>query len=244
MSELICCDQVFLSGFTYKKHLKTNHFKGDKSITGEKLICVLSSCNKGYKYLSSYLNHLNKFHLDLLNKNLRFNQNQIANPTYDYSDNFENFFELPENSQMNQANIKKVIDQIVSAPRFNNISESSLEIDEGFAILLQQTKVETKSNQKQINTISSNILGFLNKNEIVDSKTYSSLARVANSTYIQQKICNKFLNNDKMIHKIDKELYGGEFYVVDTRKTLEHVLSDKSILRSILENRFGKLIYN
>lgn len=236
--KIICCAQEFLSGFSLHQHMKQKHFKSGKSIDPF-FNCPVTNCTSKYKNLYYCIEHLNKKHLELLSKNLKFSSDTCENSNNYDLDMDDCSMDGDEFLQSNNQALLAIqsLPPPTQMPTFSGVQCSTLSTNDKFAILMQQLKIDTKSTQVQVNTISSTILSFLNQNDLINNYECDQLKAISNSTYLQKKKCDEFFKQQSMIIRVTE--YGGEMIYIDFRRTIELVLNKKEILEAIILNRYG-----
>lgn len=127
-------------------------------------------------------------------------------------------------------------------PTFDNINVSSLPIRDEFSIVLQQSKVENKLTQVQLNNLTGDVIEFCKRrNLFVNNESSNTLMNISNSTYLQCKLTDEVLNNKSWVQVCNH--LDGEFVYIDFKKQFEFILSKEHLVQMIIENRLGNKIY-
>ena len=249
-NKLICCNRSYLSGHSYYDHLKNKNFKSGKVIGENDYYCVLCS-NKPYKYLSSLKNHLNTYHLNFLKENLKFNdspnQNEVdpSNEFQDYETEQDFYYSEIEasssivNNQIEVSTFEAPNLEFPATLNKSQINDKSFPIESRFSLLLQSTMVENRMTEVASRNLSSKTLFFLKYNDLIkNEKVVNKLIKVSKSLFLQSKSLKLIYDAENMIKKVTE--YGGEFYFIDFKKTIEFVMSNNEIVKHIFEDKFCK----
>ena len=240
-----CCGVELIDGYSLVSHLKANHtLRGgdfcDADGRPSSFACVLPGCHRSYKSITTFRRHLDKFHsefMDMVELNFDSNYELLTNSEIGLDINHVDFQEpLPSNADDYEMEIELEARPVPELQFELEDRPKELTEDQNYAILLQQLRLENKTNQKTVNTIASGVLNFAKEHRLIAPESSDQLIRISNSTYRQLKHCDEVLGNKNFVKRI--KMNDGELVYVDLRLQLIHILQQDHIRSEIFNERF------
>lgn len=260
-----CCGVELVDGYTLLAHLKSSHTSKSKKnafvdAQGREtsFACILPNCSgpsKGYKAFSYLRAHLFNKHPEFMNTNeLNFSSNyeQLTNQASGIDFNSVDFQEpLPSCADDFEMEIEVQADRVPQMQPGNGDHADELTRSQEYSILLQKLRLEAKTSQKTVNTISSSVLDYARSqlrsleppasaDRPADDSILEELIRISNSTFRQLKNCDTVLSNKDYLRRI--KVNGGEFVHVDLRLHLIHMLKQDHIREEIFHDKLRKFL--
>lgn len=181
---IVCCGDNYISGYSFRDHLKKVHFYKGKTIDGKPFKCVL--CEKFYINTYSYIGHMNSKHRDTLVKNLREHSKNPSEPVLEaddceYSSDQECSmgidllpFSVCESDNLQVAeNVELATTDfpLSSKPTSNRIkSKQFLNFEEKFSICAKEMLVDDHNLTRiGLNMVLSRTLEFFKNNDMLNS---------------------------------------------------------------------------